>query len=77
MNTVSPVVENAEDEFDVEEKAEESDHQSRPLKDPPRPTVPMREKSTWGRFDGAVVDAMAGMRKGSRKSGGKLSDMAR
>ena len=77
MKTVSPVVEKAEDELDVEEKDDESDHQSSPLNDPPRPTVPIREKSTWGRFDGAGVAAMTGMRNGKRSNEGKLSDMVK
>jgi len=75
MKTVSPVVENAEDELDVDEKGEESDHQSSPVNDPPSPTVPIREKSTCGRSDGAVVAAMAGMRNGRRNNGGKFRDM--
>jgi hypothetical protein len=64
-------------DVDAEAKGEESDHQSRPLKDPPNPTVPMREKSTCGNVDGAGVDAMAESSNGKRKKGeGRLSDMA-
>lgn len=40
-----------------EAKGESVDHQSRPENDPPSATVPIFEKSTWGRDAGAVVEA--------------------
>ena len=50
------------------ENGPEGDHQSSPLKDPPNPTVPIREKSTRGSVDGAGVDAAIanGRRSASR-----------
>ena len=58
-NRVSPDVENEGVDEDDEEEGLEGDHQSKPLKDPPRPTVPIREKSTCGNVDGAGVEDMA------------------
>jgi len=78
MNTVSPVEENIDALVDVDaedEKLEESDHQSKPLKDPPMPTVPIREKSTWGKVDGAGVAAIAGRMYGRRNKGGRANAM--
>lgn len=52
--TVSPSVEKGSEGLaDVE-----PDHQSNPENEPPNPTLPIREKSTCGRVDGAGVDAM-------------------
>lgn len=44
-----------------EAKGDSEDHQSRPEKDPPSATVPIFEKSTWGRDAGAMVEATAVM----------------
>jgi hypothetical protein len=72
---VSPVEEKIDADAAEEENGEESDHQSKPSKDPPSPTVPIREKSTCGSDDGAGVDAMAGRKNGRRNRGGKTNDM--
>ena len=62
--TVSPSTEKEGTE-EVAAK-EDGDHQSRPAKDPPNPTVPIREKSTCGKEDGAGVPAMAGSMNGAK-----------
>ena len=57
----------------------DGDHQSRPAKDPPNPTVPIREKSTCGKEEGAGDPAMAGSmnnaRMGMRYRCGRLPAM--
>lgn len=60
INSEAPSAENLAPPVDVEAKGEEEVHQSRPAKDPPNPTCPMREKSTWGREVGAVVAVARG-----------------
>ena len=74
---VSPSAENdGADEEDAEE--DDADHQSSPAKDPPRPTDPMREKSTWGSEDGAgaaMTVMMEGDRMVRRKFDGRLRAM--
>lgn len=62
-NIVSP---SDEKEGVDEDEADEGEYQSRPQKEPPKPTRPMREKSTCGREDGAAESAMAARMKGER-----------
>jgi hypothetical protein len=58
--SVLPVVEKVDDGDD--EEFDGVAYQSNPANAPPRPTVPIFEKSTCGRDDGAGVEAMTGKR---------------
>ena len=71
---VSPSAE--KDGVDEDDAEEDDVDQSRPAKDPPRPTVPIREKSTWGNEDGAE-DAMAVRTKGDSMVRGKIDGRLR